>query len=220
MKAYNGSVKLKEELIAKIRQHRKAEQLVKGLYWKGNGDGKGCAVGCLTHNPEGGHAQYESEWEIPEVLAHLEDAIFEGLPETDAQEWPERFLAAIKPGADLSIVWPRFAVWMLMDRRDGVIRFAINDKVKSALTNVAALWERVIAGESVKSLRAEFEAAEAAAEAARAAARDAAWAVAEAAAEAARAAAWAAAEAARAAAWAVAWVRMADKLIALLEEAK
>src|SRR3972149_6812703 len=99
MLAYKNDPVLKARLISEIRAHRKAETLVKGVYWKGNGDGRGCAVGCLTHDPNGGHARYESDWGIPEVLAHLEDAIFEGLPGKTAQGWPERFLGAIQPGA-------------------------------------------------------------------------------------------------------------------------
>lgn len=105
MKAYNGDENLKAILISQVREHREADRLVKGIYR--DLDGRGCAVGCLTRDPVGGHAQYEL-WGIPVELAHLEDAIFEGLPEADAQMWPERFLSAIKPGADLRSVWPRW----------------------------------------------------------------------------------------------------------------
>jgi len=36
---------------------------------------------------------------IPPMLARLEDAICENLPRDDAMAWPERFLAAARPGA-------------------------------------------------------------------------------------------------------------------------
>ena len=66
-------------------------------------------MGCLTHDPRGGHAQYPVRWGIPEELARLEDALFENLPNGLAQVWPERFLVAIEPGADLSGVYAEWA---------------------------------------------------------------------------------------------------------------
>jgi hypothetical protein len=226
--AYNGDRKLKAKLISQIRAHRKAEQLIKGSYWIGNGSGKGCAVGCLTHEAGGGHKKYEI-WGIYEELAHLEDAIFEGLAEKQAQEWPERFLKAIKPGADLSLVWPRFAVRLLSDEKWGMTVLAKdNTECLAAVRGVCALYEREISGNLPSVAEWEKAAREArAAGEARAAveawAAGEAWAAVEAwAAGAARAAgeAWAAG-AARAAveAWAAHWILCADWLIELLAAA-
>src|SRR5581483_1084383 len=78
--------------------------------------------------------------------------------------WPTRFLKAIPVGADLSLVWPQFAVWLLIDEKHGVIRFAgERSDVRQAIERTAALWQRVIDGESVESLKVEFNAAAAAA---------------------------------------------------------
>jgi hypothetical protein len=150
--AYNGDRKLKAKLITQIRRHRKAEQLVKGSYWIGNGEGKGCAVGCLTHDPKGGHVKYESLWGIPVELAYLEDALFEGLPVKEAQEWPERFLKAIKPGANLSLAWPKFALRMFNDEKHGMAFYAKDypDALKIIKT-ATALFERVVAGDPPKT---------------------------------------------------------------------
>jgi hypothetical protein len=166
--AYNGDKKLKAKLIRQIRDHRKAERLVKGTYWQGNGDGRGCAVGCLTHDPSGGHAKYETLWGIPKELAYLEDALFEALPTKEAQEWPERFLKAIKPGADLSLVWPRFAFRMLNDDKHGMAFIAKDypDALK-IIKSATALFERVVAGDPPKT--EEWDAAWRAARAAMAA---------------------------------------------------
>ena len=76
------------------------------------------------------HSQYETLFSIPESVAYIEDSIFEGLawnndPEDapvvrdkhggeyrlargPALEWPERFVNAITPGADLRGVADRF----------------------------------------------------------------------------------------------------------------
>ena len=99
--AYHGDPALKAAVLAQMADHRAAERLVTGTYWDWT-VGRGCAVGCLTHDPDGGHAEYPVRWGIPEELAWIEDEIFESLPLEDALAWPERFLAAIEPGADLS----------------------------------------------------------------------------------------------------------------------
>jgi len=222
--AYHGDPKIKENYLARVRAHREADEMVKGVYWK---DGKGCGVGCTIHS--GNHHSYETELGIPEVLAHLEDAIFEGLPNGDAKAWPERFLSAIKPGADLSLVWPRFALWLLVDPADGVIKYAGEYRdVDKAIRRVGDLYREWTEGR--KPDKAAWAAARAAArdaaraaagDAARAAAWAAAWSAARAAAgDAARAAAGAAARAAAGdAAWDAAFRRMADKLVELLEAA-
>ena len=101
---------MKETYLNRVRAHRAADQIVKGQYWEG---GKGCAVGCTIHGSE--HSRYEDELGVPRILARLEDIIFERLPNAVAMEWPARFLEASPVGAELSMVSPRFAVWLLGD---------------------------------------------------------------------------------------------------------
>lgn len=189
MLAYHGDPAIKRKYLARVRAHAKADELIKGQYWQ---DGKGCAVGCTIHGSN--HAAYETELGIPASIAHLEDTLFERLDNGTAQAWPARFLKAIKPGADLSLVTARFMHWLLVDPTDGVIRFAGDcADVKAAIEQVAGLHARLIAGGSVT---------------------DSEW-------NAAAGAAWAAAEAGwTAAAAAESYERMADKLIELLEEAQ
>ena len=68
-------------------------------YWEG---GKGCAVGCTIHSAD--HNQYEKKLGIPIWLARVEDRLFEGMSNKSAKAWPEQFLRAINPGADLNKV--------------------------------------------------------------------------------------------------------------------
>lgn len=111
--AYKGTM-TKTATLAQLREHRKLDQIVQGTYWVGNGKGKGCAVGCLTHDPSGGHYQFPDKWGVPVQLAYLIDHIFESLPDDGtAQDWPVRIMAAIKVGSDLSGVFDRWALWML-----------------------------------------------------------------------------------------------------------
>src|SRR5215218_9832938 len=85
--------------LERVRRHREADELVRGTGWDGY---RGCAVGCTLecYDP----TKYPELLGVPEVLARLEDWLFENLPE-DHLTWPERFLEAIPEGADLSEVY-------------------------------------------------------------------------------------------------------------------
>lgn len=161
MLAYHNDPDLKARFLKELAKHRRADSLMKGSY--GVTDGRrwrGCAVGCslrsmnkLAGKPRvewgistGVHARYPKELGIPEHLAYLEDRIFEGLPEKDAQQWPERFSKAIAPGADLSMVWSRFAVWLLLD-----VKQYANPAGKAAIDGVVALFDRRLEGNEPSS---------------------------------------------------------------------
>ena len=115
LRAYHGDSDLKDSTVELARLGREADEFVHGLYYKENGGREFCAVGCLTHDPEGGHHLYPERWGIPEWLAHLEDGIFEGLPIEKAKLWPERFLSAIPVGADFDGLADRLAIRRLKE---------------------------------------------------------------------------------------------------------
>ena len=222
MKAFHGDPKVKEKYLGRVKDHREADEIVKGQYW---GDGKGCAVGCTIHGDD--HLAYETELGIPAQLAHLQDWMFEHLPSEEAKDFPVDFLESIPVGADLKPVLNRFLHWLLVDPEDGIVQHAQDEgaeRVKEAILAVAALHSRVIKGEEVPNVQWD---------AARAAARDAgpyaaAWAAATGAAAraavsaAARAAVSAAASDAASTAWnaprTAAIKRQKDKLLELLSE--
>lgn len=108
LRAFHDSQELKDHYLQRVRAHAAADRLIQGTGWE---NGRGCAVGCTLESYD--HSRYPVELGIPRVLAHLEDRLFERLPKSEAMTWPERFLSVIQPGADLSMVWPRFAVWLL-----------------------------------------------------------------------------------------------------------
>ena len=154
--AYHDDPAIKAKYMAIVEGHRLADEIVQGYgYWE---DGKGCAVGCTLHGDR--HQDYPAELGIPEVLAWLEDTIFEGLPMVEARRWPGRFLAAPEPGADLSLVWPRFAVWMLSSDDLGLPKNA-KPAGKLAIAQVVALHLRTINGDNPSPL--EWSAASSAA---------------------------------------------------------
>jgi hypothetical protein len=248
MKPFHNKPKLKKMLLIEIEKHQKADEIAQGSY--GGENGPWCAVGCAIHSlnvklnktyPTGDHSVYETELGIPRVIAKLEDTIFEGLAPKEAKEFPYKFISAIPVGADLSLVWPKLALWFLTDKLDGVLQYAKTDKTKEAIENVGKLYARVVLGEIVSiaerkvardaanaAYTAAYTAADAAAATAAATAADAAAATAAAtAADAAYTATYAAAASAAtyaAAATAAArrkyYSKLAKKLIELVKECK
>ncbi len=144
----------KSQLVNALEAHQKADRIVQGHYWKGNGEGSGCAVGCSLHDfgeNTSDHSAYERLFGIPRILARLENGIFEGLAVEDAKAWPLRFANAVPEGKDLSLIWPKFAVWLLADAEHGIIRFAKTERSKKATQAVADAYARVAAGGEIKS---------------------------------------------------------------------
>jgi len=135
--AYHGDPAIKEKYIARMQAHMDADELIQGVGFEKNGITRGCAVGCTLDRYD--HLGFETELGIPSILARLEDRIFEGLSVEDSKGFPISFLRAIPAGADLSNVYKKFFIWMLIDAADGVIKFAKKEATKLAITNVANL---------------------------------------------------------------------------------
>lgn len=143
MTAFHGKTEIKAFYVARVRGHLEADEIVHGRYWE---KGRGCSIGCTIHGSN--HASFETDLGIPRIVARLEDRIFEGMAAGDSQEFPLQFLTAIPVGADLSRVAARFMLWMLADPEQGVIRFASTERTQAAVTGVAALYERVLKGDT------------------------------------------------------------------------
>lgn len=138
MQAFLNDESVRSAVIAQVVAHAKADEIVKGRYWEG---GKGCAVGRTIHSAD--HALYESALGIPHELARLQDFIFESLPNGEAKSFPLEFLEAIPLGADLSRVWDKFHVWLLLDPINGLVALPnILPEIVSAIRSVAVLYER------------------------------------------------------------------------------
>jgi hypothetical protein len=155
MQAYLNDPQLKTDTLAMIEAHRQADEIAKGAYVKTNGKTTYCAVGCVLKDPDGGHSRYEPEFGIPAQLAHLEDSIFESLPDKRAQTWPGEFMGAIPVGADLSTVWPRFAAWMMTDPEWGIEHTTDKEDVKDVCRRVAAAYLQMADGYTISPEDAE-----------------------------------------------------------------
>ena len=144
--AYHGDAALKAAIIAELEDHVAHDRLVKGQYWE---RGKGCAVGCTIKSNN--HAEYEPRFGIPIMLARLEDAIFESLPNVDAMAWPIRFMAAAPVDADLSLIG-----WQFLDRmlRRAFGRIKARDQIHADCAPTLAVIARMARGEAVTKTNA------------------------------------------------------------------
>lgn len=193
MIAYHGKKENKDAILAQLAAHRAADEIIKGQYWY---RGKGCAVGCTIHGED--HSLYEPQFGIPQMLARLEDCIFEGLPNAQAQQWPERFMSAIRPGQDLSLVGWKFLHWLLTDEKvnPGITHPLVKDAIAYAAQVICALAK----GEKLGDLATENAVRTAAIAASAASAASAAWSATWSAKSAARSA-----KSAKSATWSAAW---------------
>ncbi len=182
MKAWHNNPEVKDFYVSRMRAHIAADQLIRGVGWNSR-QHKGCAVGCTLHSYH--HAAYETELGWPEELAHLEDTIFENLPNGEHIKWPLQLMEAVPVGVDLASAMIRIKVrilrevgwypqqakrdrWGVMDAIDGIV---------TALESGIGVEEAESAVQSVMRIvwATAVRAPESAAESAAAAAESAAW---------------------------------------------
>ena len=213
MKTFN-KVK-KQKYIDRAVLHRKADEIVKGLYYE---DGKGCCVGCLAHANENAHEELEKQTGIPEWLSRVADSLHEGLTDGEYQKWPELFVSSVPKNTThddfLYKVKAPFIVFVLKSNLENFDHDRHPD-VLNAVNGSIELWER----DDIYST--SWNAAESAASiAAESAARNAAWSAAwNAARSASESAAYRAARsAAESAASSAAYIKLRDELVRLLKD--
>ena len=207
MTTFHNDEKLKKRLVESYKAHIAADTLIKGDYFDENdGTFMGCHMGCVV-NEMGGEDEhsYEALTGLPMEYARLAERYHERLPHPLNQEIGLAMLDACPVGVDLTIVFSKFKLWLLMDEEFGSLQYC-DEQGKAATEVVAALHRRFIDGGSVSeedwaAARAASDAAmDAASDAAMDAAMDAAWAAARGAAR----------DAARDAAWAAAWAAASE----------
>ena len=172
MLAYHNDPTTKQEVLEQLQGYYDAEEIVRE---KCRDDGKGFSMSSIFKL-----AENFNTFGIPEILAHLENVIFEGLPNEEAKNWPIRFMSSINVGADLSTVWRDFAIWLLVDPIDGVIQYTQpGSDAHRVITQVATLYQngytqqqmRDASTSAVSAAHAAVKAAHAAVKAAYAAAQ-------------------------------------------------
>ena len=193
--AFFGEPKLKATVLERLHEHRRLDQIVQQVYWEG---GRGCHLGCLTHDNDNSHEATERMFGIPLRVAYWLEAVFEGLPTDKCAAWVTDSIDAIPVGADLSLAHHHLAVWLLGPEGPSAKGNA-HPLVTDAVAQVRDMHHALANGEVID-----------------AAAWSAAWSAAGSAESAARSAAW---SAARSAAGSAAWESIAAKSLDIFRAA-
>ena len=110
--SFRNDPSIKSALIARMDAHSAADEIIKGTGWEG---GKGCFIGCSLNNYD--HSQWPVELGLPEWMALLCDAIFEGLPNADAMTFATELPRRIPVGVNLGPV----KHWIAISRIDRML---------------------------------------------------------------------------------------------------
>jgi hypothetical protein len=182
MLSYLNDPAVKAKYVARFAAHRKADEVIQGT---GFDNGRGCFVGRTLDAYERDRFPAELGW--PEWLAHLADAIFEGLPKNKAAQFGTDLLEDVPVGVDLEPLRARFLLTVQrrnLARMESTLNKA-TPKVILAIKTVIGLLEKDEPARSAEWSAARSPARSAEWSAARSAARSAEW-------SAARSAAWSA----------------------------
>ena len=145
--AFKNTTITKEELLDELNNHQKLDNFVRGTF--DNGNGKGCAVGCSLQSLSKikgveisyeDHLLYEKHFGVPEWLARVEDALFEGVGVKRSKTFPVEFIQAINPGADLNKIKNEFVIYILKSNLKNFDHKEYPD-VKKAIDMCVALYE-------------------------------------------------------------------------------
>jgi len=91
---------------------------------------------------------------IPGTITRLEERIFMRLSLKEQKKFRQKFNKEVLTNTDLSLVWPKFAVFILEDTKHGVLQYAQSDKLIEVITNVIELYQKIVnsGGMSLKVL--------------------------------------------------------------------
>lgn len=143
--AYQSKAAARDAAIARLRAHAADKQLAPGpLAWNG---AKGSLVGCILESEDLG--RWEHELGLPQWLGTTVDGLAAQQATVDeALAFGVELLAAIRPGADVSLAGSVVIVSVLDDAADFVARLAeVPAALRQAATAVRALHRRLLDGE-------------------------------------------------------------------------
>lgn len=167
--SWHNQDELKAKIVGRLKHHAELDEIIQGIGWE---SGKGCAVGCTLDGYN--HAAYETELGLPEWLARLEDALFEGMTNADAKNFPIEFAEAIPKGltsTDFEIIKAKFLIFILRENIEYVKSLQISNDLRAEVLHAIELCLEL----HIQYLETGTSATQLARSAAESAARSAAW---------------------------------------------
>ena len=148
MKAFNNDPKVKADILEQFELFNKGMAILKAakkdpkIQAVGNAikvnkiSQKDDLVYCTISSGEQELYHSLTDLGIPERIQWAKDAILMHFSSEERAAWNEKLFKAIPVGADLSFVWPEFAIWLLTDDKYGVIKYAETYKQRQLIRAV------------------------------------------------------------------------------------
>jgi len=135
-RAFNNSTELHTEL------KQKAQELAETPLVRKNCSENNCFLLSISED------DFESELGIPRHLGLAIQTIFNGLADFEYKTFPLLLTKSIEPGAGLSLVWPKFALWLI----NGLPNLMGNEE---KLANIKATLAQAAAGKTISRTKWE-----------------------------------------------------------------
>jgi len=133
---------VKAQMVNEAILHREQDLFIKGSFWDGR---KGSSVGCFVKTQDNPNRELSKITGMPEWTHHLQDSIFQGLPNSTRPYWSERFFKAapVRLSHEDYILKIRnpFFVFILKDLLDTFDHVKYPD-VKKAINRVIKLYKK------------------------------------------------------------------------------
>lgn len=144
MKCFNGDPETRRRILqraheAGIRASRGEDR--KAIFWSRR---SWCGAPYVCNKPNCDHSFYAAEIGVPIAIAYAEHSLFNELSNRSAGRWPTRFLNALSLRVDgvlLNEVWRDMALFVLADKKYGLLNVARTPEQTDAIVRIVELFE-------------------------------------------------------------------------------
>lgn len=109
MLTFKNDPAVAESVRRQMQAHYDADEIIRGTYWQ---EGKGCFIGCLTHDNSLTNAELASDligW--PTTLVCMAETIFEELSNSNAKDFARDLMLATPVGKDARLIPLKLVHW-------------------------------------------------------------------------------------------------------------
>ena len=141
MNTFNGSQRLKDELLAKLKHHQELDTFIQGKWLtdeKVSGNGfKGCFYGCTMQTQENPIKKFSDKYHIDLWYCSLTERIFEGLPNGEYQKFPMQSIEVLPVDFNITKIKSKWFKATLLKQLDWIT----DEKIIEILKNTSRLFD-------------------------------------------------------------------------------